>query len=74
MCSYDGQLDAAITIRTIVMREGVATVQAGAGIVADSDPGAEYEETRSKARALLRAIDVAERFSAGARQAEGVVR
>jgi anthranilate synthase component 1 len=73
MCSYDGCLDAAITIRTLLMVNGVASVQAGAGIVADSVPENEYEETRNKARAMLRAIDVAETFS-GARTAEGVVR
>ncbi len=49
------QLDAAIAIRTMVVQGGRAQVQAGAGIVADSDPEAEYEETLNKARALLRA-------------------
>lgn len=54
--NYGGQsMDTAITIRTVVAKEGVAYVQAGAGIVADSDPGKEYEETLSKARALLKA-------------------
>ena len=48
-------MDTAITIRTVVVKEGTAYVQAGAGIVADSDPGREYEETLNKARALLRA-------------------
>ena len=48
-------MDAAITIRTVVVKDGTAFVQAGAGIVADSDPGREYEETLNKARALLRA-------------------
>ena len=50
------QMDAAITIRTMVLRDGQAHVQAGAGVVADSDPEREYEETLSKARALLRAV------------------
>ena len=50
------QMDTAITIRTMVLRDGRAHVQAGAGIVADSDPEAEYEETVNKARALLRAV------------------
>ena len=46
------------------MKDGVAYVQAGAGIVADSDPAREYEETRTKAAALLRAIELAhEEFS-----------
>jgi anthranilate synthase component I len=55
--AYGGAtMDTAIAIRTIVVREGVAYVQAGAGIVADSDPGREYEETLAKARALLRVL------------------
>ena len=48
-------MDTAITIRTVVVKDGTAYVQAGAGIVADSDPEREYEETLNKARALLRA-------------------
>jgi anthranilate synthase component 1 len=55
-----GNLDTAITIRTIVMKDGVAYVQVGAGIVYDSVPEREYDETLSKARALLRAIEQAE--------------
>jgi anthranilate synthase component 1 len=47
-------MDTAITIRTVVLAQGRAFVQAGAGIVADSDPAREYEETLNKARALLR--------------------
>jgi len=53
-------LDSCIAIRTIHMHDGVANVQAGAGIVADSIPAREYEETVNKARALLEAIDMAE--------------
>ena len=49
-------MDTAIAIRTVVAQDGEAHVGAGAGIVADSDPAAEYEETLSKARALLRAL------------------
>ena len=49
------EMDTAITIRTVVVKDGTAYVQAGAGIVADSDPAKEYEETLNKARALLRA-------------------
>ncbi len=48
-------MDTAITIRTVVVKDGTAYVQAGAGIVADSDPAREYDETLNKARALLRA-------------------
>ncbi|MDA0328228.1 MAG: anthranilate synthase component I [Gemmatimonadetes bacterium] len=54
--NYGGvSMDTAITIRTVVATKGWAFVQAGAGIVADSDPGKEYDETINKARALLRA-------------------
>jgi len=56
-----GNMDTAITIRTIVMKDGLAHVQAGAGIVYDSVPGREYEETLNKAGALLQAIAAAER-------------
>ena len=55
-----GSMDFCITIRTIVMRGGEAVIQAGAGIVADSDPEKEWEEIRSKARILFRAIGVDE--------------
>jgi anthranilate synthase component 1 len=51
-----GSMDFCITIRTIVMRGGEALIQAGAGIVADSDPEKEWEEIRSKARILFRAV------------------
>jgi anthranilate synthase component 1 len=57
---FAGNLDFCITIRTITIRNGRARVQAGAGIVADSNPAAEYEETRDKARALLTALAMAE--------------
>jgi anthranilate synthase component 1 len=57
---FAGNLDFCIAIRTITIRDGVARIQAGAGIVADSNPAAEYEETRDKARALLQAIEMAE--------------
>jgi anthranilate synthase component 1 len=55
-----GNMDTAITIRTIVVKDGVAYVQAGAGIVADSVPANEYRECMNKAQALLSAIDIAE--------------
>ena len=58
--SFTGNLDTCITIRTIIFSRGMAFVQAGAGIVADSDPEREYEETMNKARALRRAIELAE--------------
>ncbi len=57
---FAGNLDFCIAIRTITIREGRARVQAGAGIVADSNAAAEYEETRDKARALLQALAMAE--------------
>ena len=57
---FAGNLDFCIAIRTITIRNGVAHVQAGAGIVADSNPAAEYEETRDKAKALLQALAMAE--------------
>lgn len=58
---FAGHLDCCITIRTIVMRNGRAYIQAGAGIVADSDPAAEYKETWDKASALIRALEMAQR-------------
>ncbi|MFL5734089.1 MAG: anthranilate synthase component I [Chloroflexia bacterium] len=57
---YDGNMDTAIAIRTIALKDGLASIQAGAGIVADSVPATEYAETRHKAQALLAAIDLAE--------------
>ena len=58
---YADNLDSCIAIRTVVLREGRAHVQAGAGIVADSVPASEYEETVNKARAVLNAVEMAER-------------
>jgi anthranilate synthase component 1 len=58
---FAGNLDFCIAIRTITMRGTSANVQAGAGIVADSDPAAEYEETRDKARALIQALEMADK-------------
>jgi anthranilate synthase component 1 len=57
---FAGNLDFCITIRTITMTDARAFVQAGAGIVADSNPAAEYEETRDKAAALVRALEMAQ--------------
>ncbi len=58
----DGEMDTCITLRTAVVKDGVMYVQAGGGIVADSDPEAEYLESRNKARALIRAAEVASGF------------
>ena len=58
--SYDGSLDTCIAIRTLVMQGQIVSVQAGAGIVADSVPQSEYQETVNKARALVRAVERAE--------------
>jgi len=57
--SFTGNLDMAIAIRTLVTKGDKVYLQAGAGIVADSDPDAEYEETVSKARAVVRALAMA---------------
>ena len=57
---FAGNLDFCITIRTVVMIGTKAYIQAGAGIVADSNPTAEYEETRDKARAVVRALELAQ--------------
>lgn len=57
---FAGNLDFCIAIRTIVIAQGRAYVQAGAGIVADSSPTAEYEETRDKARAMVHALELAQ--------------
>jgi anthranilate synthase component 1 len=57
--SFSGNMDTCITIRTIVIKDKVAYVQAGGGIVADSVPEGEYQETLNKAQALLRAIEMA---------------
>jgi anthranilate synthase component I len=57
---FAGNLDFCITIRTMLIEHGHAYVQAGAGIVADSNPTAEYEETRDKARAVIQALELAQ--------------
>ncbi|MFA6078374.1 MAG: anthranilate synthase component I [Candidatus Omnitrophota bacterium] len=59
--SFSGNIDSCITIRTIVVKDNTAYIQAGAGIVADSDGLKEHTETMNKAGALLRAIEMAER-------------
>ncbi len=60
---FDGNMDTCLAIRTMVGRGNSLSVQAGAGIVADSDPTAEYYETLNKAKAMLRAIEAAEQSS-----------
>jgi len=57
--SYTGNMDFCITIRTMVLMDGKIYIQAGAGIVADSDPEAEYQETVNKAMGMMQAIDMA---------------
>ena len=58
--SFAGSLDTCIAIRTMVIKDGVAYLQAGGGIVYDSEPEAEYFETMNKMGAVMRAIDQAE--------------
>ena len=60
-----GDMDTCIALRTAVVKDQVMYVQAGGGVVADSDPEAEYQETRDKARALIRAAEAAVAFAAG---------
>ncbi|MDI6780909.1 MAG: anthranilate synthase component I [bacterium] len=63
--SFSGNMDTCITIRTMVMYEEKVYVQAGAGIVADSQPEKEYEETRNKAKGMLKAVAIAEQLYQG---------
>jgi anthranilate synthase component 1 len=58
---FAGNLDSCIALRTMVIKNGVAYVQAGGGIVADSTPEGEYQETLNKSRALLSALESANR-------------
>jgi len=57
---FNGNMDTCIALRTLVVRNGIAYIQAGAGIVADSVPESEYQETLNKARGLLKAIEITE--------------
>jgi anthranilate synthase component I len=68
---FSGNIDTAIAIRTLVVRDGRASVQAGAGIVADSVPEHEHQECWNKARALLAAVPGARRMTAQRRSAHG---
>ena len=60
--SYDGNLDSCITLRTALIKDGRIHIQAGGGVVADSDPAAEYQETFNKASALFKAVGIAREF------------
>jgi len=60
-----GAMDTCIALRTAVVKDGVMYVQAGGGVVADSDPESEFQESRNKARALIRAAEEALKFAAG---------
>lgn len=62
---FSGSMDSAIAIRTLAVKGGTAFLGIGAGIVADSDPEKEWDETMNKGRALLRAIETAEKFFLG---------
>src|SRR5438552_561207 len=62
---FNGDMDLAIAIRTALVKDGRMHVQAGAGIVADSVPESEWQETRAKARAILRAAEIAENGMGG---------
>jgi len=58
---FSGNMDTCITIRTLVIKKDIAYIQAGGGVVADSDPAAEYQETVNKAKAMMRAVEMAEK-------------
>ena len=66
--SFSGNIDTAITIRTIILTNGIAHIQAGAGIIYESVPEREYEETLNKAQALLKAIEEAEALNTTSRE------
>jgi anthranilate synthase component 1 len=61
--SFTGNLDTCITIRTVIIKDNRVYIQAGAGIVADSDPAAEYQETKNKAKAMMEAVRMAAKDS-----------
>ena len=66
----DGSMDTCIVLRTALIKDGTMYVQAGGGVVADSDPEAEYQETVSKAKALMAAADEAVRYASSARKGQ----
>ncbi|MFA4905508.1 MAG: anthranilate synthase component I [Candidatus Margulisiibacteriota bacterium] len=57
---FSGEMDTCITIRTVVLSKGKAHIQAGGGVVADSDPAAEFQETLNKARGIIKAVELAQ--------------
>jgi anthranilate synthase component 1 len=57
---YGGNMDTCIALRTMVVTPGKVYIQAGAGIVADSDPTSEYQETLNKSKAMLKAVELTE--------------
>jgi anthranilate synthase component 1 len=66
--SYNGNTDTAIALRTLLVKGDRVYIQAGGGVVADSDPAAEYEESINKARAMVRALSAAREFELAARR------
>jgi len=66
----DGSVDTCIVLRTALVKDGVMYVQAGAGIVADSDPASEQQECINKSRALFRAAEEARRFASAAKRGQ----
>jgi len=64
----NGTMDSCIALRTAIVKDGTMYVQAGGGVVADSDPEAEYQESRNKAMALLRAAEEAIHYAGGNRK------
>ncbi len=68
--NYNGNFDSAITIRTVILDKNKAYVQAGAGVVADSVPINEYEETRNKARGMMKALALAKHYHAARTKGE----
>ena len=66
----NGSMDTCIVLRTALVKDGMMYVQAGGGVVADSEPEAEYQETVNKARALMAAAEEAVRFASSARKGQ----
>jgi anthranilate synthase component 1 len=66
----DGSMDTCIVLRTALVKDGTMYVQAGAGIVADSNPDSEQQECVNKAKALFRAAEEARRFASAARRGQ----
>ena len=72
--SFNGNLDTCITIRTALLKDGKACVQAGGGWVNDSEPEAEFQETVNKSKAMLKAVALAETFSKSPEQPRTTIR